>query len=187
MATKISYATDSTSGLSIIEVLVALAITSLLALALGGMIAAAMNLQSTSERLDDIEFALLRVAGMAGNFSHSAASVKTVGEENYVGFSYALQGIPSYTASLKLVAANSENPKILEASGPNLPRGEVELSNFDHVKIEVFTAESGSWLDIAEVGGDQSISGVRLRLTALSRSWFPVIWSNSLVGRPLSP
>lgn len=178
---------DDSSGLGILELLVALAITSLLAIVVGWLLMAATNLNATGARMANIDLALARIAAMAGNLGHSAATAVIGGSGNDIDLVYAVPGIPSYSAKLKLADPRSENVRLLEASGPTLPYGNVELSIFDVADFEVFPLGGTTWLRIADMKSGQPISGLRLSVTAMSRVWYPILWSSSLVGKAPAP
>jgi Tfp pilus assembly protein FimT len=175
-------------GLTVLELLVALVITSLLTMALGWSLSAAVDVQRAAERSDKIDLALIRLAGLSANLRQSMVETAVVGDGGEINIMYKEQLWPSFGVALQIATGPMGTVRTLRATGAAFPEASVSLATFDASTFEVFVeeAEHGEWRTIDEVPAKTPIFGIRLRLAAMARTWFPVLWSHgdAIRGEP---
>lgn len=164
------------AGFSIVELLVAIAITSLVVLAIGGLLTLGLKVRERADENMNIEAALVdlhALATLAG--SEVGMSLRAAGDE---GFEL------ERGETLRWMVALDEGP---DAPAIELRRGEraslVELSGFEAVSLEYLVpmGAMADWVTPARTGGQPPLAA-RLRLSSGDRVWRPLVWIASDLG-----
>lgn len=168
-------------GIGILELLVGLAITSLLVVAVGWFLSMAVGLRNLTDRSSDIDRALLRLTGLEANLTHAPG--KVVRDGSNLKIDYEAVGHGKYSAKLQFRELADAGTRSIVAVGDTLPEASVDLSSFDIVSLQVFSGDAGSmtWKPLSAIGASDQIEGVRLQLGAMSRSWYPILWTSAKV------
>lgn len=169
------------SGLSLVEVLVALAITSLLSMAVVWLLSTAARVRDVSELVGRSDQALIRLLGLSANLVQMEPQAVRVGGGGEIEISYEAVGTPPYTATVEIVRSADAEGLLLRATGATLPEVVVDLSAFESGTMEVFARDEagGEWRETASWPLNTEVGGIRLRLSSMSRTWFPVLWSRT--------
>lgn len=169
------------SGLSLVEVLVALAITSLLSMAVVWLLSTAARVRDVSELVGRSDQALIRLVGLAANLSQIEPHAVRVGGEGTIEIVYEPVGMPPYTATVEITRNADAGGLMLRATGASLPEVAVDLSAFEEGVMEIFARNEtgGEWRDANFWPLDTQVGGIRLRLSSMSRTWFPILWSRT--------
>lgn len=157
------------AGFSLVEVLIAIAITSLVAMAAGGLLVLGVAARDRVDESIRIEASLLALGSLAaltgGEVWMGAESAENVG--------FALVGTDK-----RWQVDLSEGPSIALQQRERTNR--VDLSPFEDVSLEylVRRGDGGAWVG-AEAISSAELVAVRLRLASGRRVWRPLVWAAS--------
>lgn len=155
------------AGFSLVELLVAIAITSMVVLAIGGLLTLGVRVKDRGDEAMTVQIALMDVEALAGL------------ADGEVGFALAkptddgfeLERRDGLTWSMALAGEAVE-----------LRRGErisrALLSAFERVSLEYLavTGKAGAWVEARRIGATTASIAVRLRLQRGERVWRPLMW-----------
>lgn len=177
----ISLDVHSDSGLSLVEVLVALAITAMLAMAMTWFFSMVLRVRDVSEHSVLVDRALIRLVGLSANLGQSAPRSVIVKEGGNIEFRYEGVGVAPYSALVEVAQDARSEATTLHATGATLPEVTVDLGAFESQALEAFGRHEakGEWRDIDGWPPGTPVDGLRLRLSLMSRTWFPVIWART--------
>lgn len=170
------------AGFSLVEVLVALVVASMLALAVGGLIGFAIDLEDRSERSDKTIAAILDLEALRSAILEAAGPSKGVAidEARRSGFKLIAerdrQNIPMM---IEILAAADARPAAINLTfgmADDATASTVDLSQFDTAMIDylVSSAEILSWTGGDSVG-DVALAA-RLLVTQGTRQWAVPLW-----------
>lgn len=158
--------THADSGFSMVEMLVALAIAALLAIASGSLIALGAGTKERVEDVAQIEAALVSlnsIAALAASELHDRIEVADAD-----GFSLSGEGQPlRFDLKAKLLGLRDGDAQ-----------NQVDLAAFDTARFEYLVDEpqGGRWLD-GRSTSQRELVGARLTLRHGSRTWRPLVWA----------
>ncbi|MBI4924136.1 MAG: prepilin-type N-terminal cleavage/methylation domain-containing protein [Devosia nanyangense] len=170
------------AGFSILEVLVALAIASLVTMAIGGLFVLASTVHGRVDEAERVETALLDVQGLLRIASDAVDLM--IARPAADGFAL-VDANPGAGASPGNDQNLSLRSKRAELARPDSAAA-ADLSIFEKASLEYLTvaAEGAVWKSAETLGGGKPVA-VRFRLQLHARVWRPLIWiASSLdVGR----
>jgi len=161
------------AGFTLLELLVALAISSLIVMGIGGLFAFAGDLKSRSERATAIQAALVDLRAIVTTIAGSPPVILSAARR--AGFELQLASAVGTTAT---IAVLSFHDGALFADYPTAGQmTSVDLSAFDGASIEylVYSAQTPAWVSSDLVGAD-GVLGARINLRERHRHWPLVLW-----------
>jgi hypothetical protein len=161
-------------GFSIAELLVALAITSFIALAIGGLLTAGLRANEHVDENAAIQSALVDLQGLAAlAASEVGFALSEVGERGFALVRQRSMEPPvTWTVGLR-----SEHGETAIELWREKRRSAASLAAFDAASLEYLTQDMGgdpSW--VAASRGLRTALAVRLKLERGRRVWRPLVW-----------
>jgi hypothetical protein len=163
------------AGFGILELLIAVAIGSLVIVAIGGLFAVGLEVRDRADLNAGVQATLIELQALAGLAASDIGMIATSASPG--GFALVGSIDPNLTVTVRLQT-------IAASARVELSRGDktssVDLSVFEAAAIEYLATSSqpGRWSDAAGVGANQ-MRGARLRLTSGIRVWRPLLWIES--------
>jgi len=174
-------APDPDSGFSLVEVMVALVVISLLCVSLGGLVAFAVELKTrteTAQRLGSAVGQLEAFRNLLGDVAGRAAEI-SIANPGQQGFELKGKGPGAIDLLVDLALTGGSAPSTLEVHFGDSPQSRttiVDLSPFDHGSIDYLTPQG----DALAWRGAESVQGVplasRLTMSTGTRQWSILLW-----------
>jgi hypothetical protein len=165
------------AGFGILEVLVALAIASLVTMAIGGLLVLASTVHGRVDEAERVETALLDVQGLLRIATDSVGlMIVRPAADGFalVDASPVAGSSPADDQNLLLRSKDASKRVELARNGS---AAAADLSIFEKASLEYLTvaAEGAVWKPAATIGGGKPVAA-RFRLQLHARVWRPVIW-----------
>jgi len=171
---------DNEQGFGLVEVLVALAIAAMSAVAIGGLLTFGVELRAREEKRADIERSILDVETLAALLGSSART--RIADVQSGSFEVASLGSAGTAGASVRIELEQDRLQILPTGGDGdthlRPQSVIDLFAFDDHRLEYLSSGSGrlAWTAASRVG-DWPIIAVRLALTERHRRWPIILWS----------
>lgn len=163
------------AGFTIVELLVAVAIASLVVIGIGTLFAIGMQVRDRAAESAAVQSSLIELQALAGLANSEVGLTITTPSE--AGFAL----VPLQPGRSDLDGWRAQLIQAAPAVRIELRRGNnvssVDLAAFDAVSIEylVVGSNSAAWIGGASFGG-ADVQAARLRLVLGSRVWRPLLW-----------
>jgi len=169
-------------GFTLLEVLIALVLSSVLMMAVGGLFVFAGQLRDEVKTTGAIERSLLdlralRSALILWSTGFEAITLAGVSETGFTETRVS-QGAATSEVSVALNAPSDTKPRSLEIQPPSAGQAaSVDLSAFDGEAIEYLTlgGPGPDWVHASQLG-DAKPRAIRLVLQKAQRRWFTMLW-----------
>lgn len=176
-------AVKSDAGFTLVEVLVALTIASMLLTAVGGLIAFAGALSQRTAHQNLVLDALVRIQSLSDQLEASrlewSPRATADGADRYV-----LRTAEGAGIELWAIADTGKKSSVLLWGGTGVAApGQVDLSAFQSSGLEAFIEAAGQtrWVAADRLGADTPRM-LRISLADGHRKWFPILWVSQKVG-----
>lgn len=165
---------SSDDGFSLVEVIVALAILSVLVMAIGGLIQFGSQLQSRTAHEARIELALIDALALRSDLGRWQTSGEQSVAPSSDGFILTKSDADAVKRGITL-AIDVENTLTVRSSGADV-FSSVDLSVFESAQIEYLSTVGESDWRGASAAGSEAVDAIRLVLTDEDRQWWAVLW-----------
>ena len=160
-------------GFSIVELLVAIAITSFVVLAIGGLLTLGLRVKERVDENGAVQSALIDLQGLAALAASEVGFVaNTIGERSFT--------LVKESAARSPVAWSVALHSAVDGADIELKRerrtSAVSLTAFDTTELEYLALVAGRYSWNTAKGGIRSALGIRLKLQQDNRVWRPLIW-----------
>jgi prepilin-type N-terminal cleavage/methylation domain-containing protein len=168
---------SGTAGFSMIEMLIALAIASLVMIGVGGLVAFGVELRDRSILVADIERALLDLSAFSSLIEEAGfESVGSVGDDGFE-----LAGRRNLPSQQGFGVRLAEGLLVVGPPGVSIEAEQAAamaaLDRFDDARMDYLVQAGSRWhWEPARNTEDQRVRGARLILKQAHRSWPVVIW-----------
>lgn len=183
MTTTDRHLHEGDAGFTLLEVLVALVLASLLMIAVGGLFVFVGQLHDRVKTTGLIEQSLLdaRAAGAVLSSWSSGLNKVSITGIDPAGFSVQRISAADGTTAVARVTLGGSDDKhaafLGVSNSADAPPSSVDLSAFDTAEIEYLTstAQSIAWVRTDQLG-TAKLRAIRLDLTSNLRRWFVILW-----------
>jgi prepilin-type N-terminal cleavage/methylation domain-containing protein len=169
-------ALKSDGGFSLVEVLVGLAIASVVVMGIGGLMSLAISVRASADEGNRVQRALVDLQAIL----HLAREATDLNIAHVADFEFSLQPVGTVSDEAPAIV---QTLSLSEGSGKTmleLVRGDrhsaADLSAFEAAGLEYLTVDPDMKWQVADRIGAGHVIGARLRLQLRERVWRPLIW-----------
>jgi len=160
-------------GFSMVELLVALALAALVAMAAAGLLTLGLTVRDRVEETSRVEAALVELKGLTNALAIGSRTSLAVPATDGFALRQAADGAPPFDLGRFLLVVEAPSSVVYEGGGRS---SSVDLSAFDQVGIEYLevTPQAHAWKPSGQL--TTSPVAARLRLSAATLTWRLLLW-----------
>lgn len=174
--TRDALPNDPEAGFSLVELLVALAITSFLVIAVGGLIRLSADARGRIEEAGRVEAALLDLRAISEALAGpKGPSIIRFDDSGFDLFAPPAQPSNGATMTARLAGTSGAMSIVLDELASHR-RSSVQLGAFETASLEYLDASGPDYVWQSAAAAGRSPAGVRLALSRGARVWRVLLW-----------